>query len=72
MTLGLYSIYLLVRYNTGDFFSMDKDGNFYFKSRRKERITARGSGKFRVNLNSNIFCLSISIFRPIGYLPGRD
>jgi acyl-coenzyme A synthetase/AMP-(fatty) acid ligase len=33
-----------IRYNTGDFFSMDKDGKFYFKSRRKELITARGSG----------------------------
>lgn len=34
----------LKRYKTGDFLSMDAVGNFYFKSRRKELITAKGSG----------------------------
>lgn len=34
------------RYNTGDTISMDSNGCLHFKSRAKEIITAKGSGKF--------------------------
>jgi fatty-acyl-CoA synthase len=34
--------------NTGDIFSMDKRGVLYFKSRSKEIITAKGSGRLDV------------------------
>ncbi len=32
-------------YDNGDYFSMDEKGHFYFKSRCKELITVKGSGK---------------------------
>jgi acyl-coenzyme A synthetase/AMP-(fatty) acid ligase len=65
--LEIFFNFSYLRYNTGDFFSMDKDGKFYFKSRRKELITARGSGTF---LFRNVFYsyFKYVLKRSIGYL----
>ena len=49
LTLLQYLYYS--RYNTGDCLAMDSQGNLYFRSRRKELITARGSGRQAYVLN---------------------
>ena len=43
-------ILTLLRLNTGDILTMDKEGRLYFRSRSKEIITAKGSGKISVKL----------------------